>query len=121
MKKLILILFLLLYFAISVLGHTGSVDSGGGHTDSSTGEYHYHHGYDAHYHDEGFCEYDGYVYDSQKDDELTMETSKEVIEKINKEIALINKYFTVIVSVLILFVAILVILEARREKFNNEN
>ena len=30
--------------------HSGRTDSYGGHHDNSTGEYHYHHGYSAHYH-----------------------------------------------------------------------
>lgn len=30
--------------------HPGKTDSAGGHTDRSTGEYHYHHGYEAHNH-----------------------------------------------------------------------
>lgn len=30
--------------------HTGRTDSNGGHTDHSTGDYHYHHGYSAHAH-----------------------------------------------------------------------
>ena len=34
----------------SVSAHPGSTDSDGGHTDHSTGEYHYHHGYEAHSH-----------------------------------------------------------------------
>ena len=34
----------------SVSAHPGSTDSSGGHTDHSTGEYHYHHGYEAHSH-----------------------------------------------------------------------
>lgn len=32
------------------LAHSGGTDSKGGHTDNSTGEYHYHHGYSAHDH-----------------------------------------------------------------------
>lgn len=34
----------------SVSAHPGRTDSNGGHTDHSTGEYHYHHGYSAHDH-----------------------------------------------------------------------
>lgn len=36
--------------SISVSAHSGRTDANGGHTDSSTGEYHYHHGYPAHDH-----------------------------------------------------------------------
>lgn len=34
----------------TVQAHPGKTDSAGGHTDRSTGEYHYHHGYEAHQH-----------------------------------------------------------------------
>ena len=37
--------------------HPGRTDSKGGHIDHSTGEYHYHHGYPAHSHDNG-CPYE---------------------------------------------------------------
>ena len=41
------LLSLLIY---TVFAHPGRTDSNGGHTDHSTGEYHYHHGYSAHDH-----------------------------------------------------------------------
>ena len=53
---LIIVSFCLL---ISVaIAHPGNTDSQGGHTDKSSGEYHYHHGYPAHYHTNGVCPYD---------------------------------------------------------------
>ena len=36
--------------SLSVKAHPGRTDSNGGHTNRSTGEYHYHHGYPAHDH-----------------------------------------------------------------------
>lgn len=39
-----------LLFAPIAYAHPGGTDSQGGHTDSSTGEYHWHHGYPAHQH-----------------------------------------------------------------------
>lgn len=39
-----------LLFSIAVSAHPGRTDGKGGHTDHSTGEYHYHHGYSAHSH-----------------------------------------------------------------------
>lgn len=42
----------------SLLFHSGGTDSNGGHTDASTGDYHYHHGYPAHEHKDGVCPYD---------------------------------------------------------------
>ena len=53
MKKLLLVISLIALFASMVQcvnAHPGRTDSNGGHTDSSTGEYHYHHGYPAHDH-----------------------------------------------------------------------
>lgn len=44
--------FILLLSSVSftVSAHAGRTDASGGHVDSSTGEYHYHHGYPAHAH-----------------------------------------------------------------------
>lgn len=53
MKRYIKAFILLLVLAalpVSVLAHPGRTDGFGGHTDRSTGEYHYHHGYSAHQH-----------------------------------------------------------------------
>lgn len=46
----LLSLLLVLSAAPSALAHPGRTDANGGHTDHSTGEYHYHHGYPAHQH-----------------------------------------------------------------------
>lgn len=46
----LLMLGLLIPFGITVKAHPGRTDSNGGHKDSSTDEYHYHHGYPAHDH-----------------------------------------------------------------------
>lgn len=45
-----LLLFLAVMLPLTVSAHPGKTDSSGGHTDHSTGEYHYHHGYSAHQH-----------------------------------------------------------------------
>ena len=52
MRKRILLAILLILVAmpLAVSAHSGRTDSNGGHTDHSTGEYHYHHGYPAHNH-----------------------------------------------------------------------
>lgn len=54
MFKRLLFLFLLIATCALLLftasAHPGRTDSNGGHTDQSTGEYHYHHGYPAHKH-----------------------------------------------------------------------
>lgn len=41
---------LVILMATTIRSHSGRTDSSGGHWDSSTGEYHYHHGYTAHDH-----------------------------------------------------------------------
>lgn len=59
MKRLSLIaLFLLLIVSVSAAAHSGGTDSSGGHHVGGTGEYHYHHGYPAHQHENGVCPYD---------------------------------------------------------------
>ena len=49
-KILIFSFILICVFSTNVVAHSGGTDGKGGHTDSSTGEYHYHHGYSAHDH-----------------------------------------------------------------------
>lgn len=51
-------LALIILCSIGMLFHSGRTDEDGGHTDSSTGEYHYHHGYPAHQHPDGKCPYE---------------------------------------------------------------
>lgn len=48
--KYAILVFLIMILPVPVLAHPGSTDGKGGHTDHSTGEYHYHHGYSAHQH-----------------------------------------------------------------------
>lgn len=52
-----LLLLLPLLFTSPVSAHSGGTDADGGHVDSSTGLYHYHHGYPAHQHKNGTCPY----------------------------------------------------------------
>lgn len=58
MKKLVVILLVVGMMIGPAFAHPGSTDYKGGHTDRSTGEYHYHHGYSAHDHVDGVCPYD---------------------------------------------------------------
>lgn len=55
--SLILSAALLLLFPASVFAHAGKTDANGGHFDLYTGEYHYHHGFPAHQHTDGYCPY----------------------------------------------------------------
>lgn len=55
MKKVICLFFsLALLFCLAgvAFAHSGGTDANGGHTDDSTGEYHYHHGFPAHQHED---------------------------------------------------------------------
>lgn len=65
---------LLLLLPLTALAHNGRTDSNGGHHDRSTGEYHYHHGYPAHQHENGVCPYGGY----EKPNSSSRNTSKPV-------------------------------------------
>lgn len=59
MKKNIIAALCLALLLIPAAGaHSGRTDANGGHWDSSTGEYHYHHGYPAHQHENGVCPYE---------------------------------------------------------------
>ncbi len=58
MKKFILFVVCLLILLPCAVAHPGKTDDNGGHWDSSTGEYHYHHGYPAHQHIDGACPYE---------------------------------------------------------------
>lgn len=60
MKKLLIIVLIIAMITLPLVAfaHSGKTDSQGGHTDHSTGEYHYHHGYSAHQHTNGECPYD---------------------------------------------------------------
>lgn len=60
-QQLILLLFLICTFLAPLsdgFAHSGGTDSKGGHYDRSTGQYHYHHGYEAHQHPNGVCPYE---------------------------------------------------------------
>ena len=58
MKKIISIFIIFVSFFTVSYTHSGRTDSNGGHYNRSTGEYHYHHGYPAHSHINGFCPYE---------------------------------------------------------------
>lgn len=59
MKKKIFILLIIFISIVNIcFAHLGRTDSSGGHYDTSIGEYHYHHGYSAHQHDNDICPYE---------------------------------------------------------------
>lgn len=50
-------IILLSLLTISAFAHAGRTDEQGGHFDNEAQEYHYHHGYPAHQHEDGECPY----------------------------------------------------------------
>lgn len=88
---LITLLFIFSNLYTDIYAHSGRTDSSGGHYNSSTGEYHYHHGYSAHQHIDGICPY----YNKIDDDNTTnknetasnnsSDSLNEVIEEMKKE------------------------------------
>lgn len=69
-------------FSFAVLAHPGDTDNQGGHTDHSTGQYHFHHGYPPHQHTGGVCpyEFDDKTGWSSGSNNGSSETEKENIE-----------------------------------------
>lgn len=57
-KKIINIICCAMLCITCASAHPGHTDAAGGHWDNSTGEYHYHHGYPAHQHENGVCPYE---------------------------------------------------------------
>lgn len=76
-----LLLLMVTSFSLTVAAHSGRTDSKGGHYDSSTGDYHYHHGYPAHQHINGKCPYltisepknDGIIYYGRDSESMYMD------------------------------------------------
>lgn len=90
-RRALLICFAVCLFFLlvaPVFAHPGRTDGKGGHTDHSTGEYHYHHGYSAHDHydmdRDGIvdCPYD---FDDKTDHIPTEATSSENNSKSNTD------------------------------------
>ena len=93
MRRFLIIAIISLFVSSLANAHSGGTDSNGGHRDSSTGEYHYHHGYSAHQHTNGVCPYD---FDnkieptsasSSAEDRLNKAIEKAKQEKANQEIS----------------------------------
>lgn len=58
MRKYLILLLLLWALPVSAWAHPGGTDENGGHWDRENGDYHYHHGYEAHDHTDGVCPFD---------------------------------------------------------------
>lgn len=57
-KNFILFFIFVISFTNIAFAHPGGTDGSGGHYNRTTGEYHYHHGFPAHQHENGICPYD---------------------------------------------------------------
>lgn len=73
---IIISIIVLLSYSIITFAHSGKTDPFGGHYDSSTGEYHYHHGYDAHQHPNGNCPYENSTAESYTESTETLSTDE---------------------------------------------
>ena len=69
MLSIIIVLLLICCSPIAVFAHRGRTDENGGHYVQETGEYHYHHGYPEHQHENGVCPYeDNILFDDDYND-----------------------------------------------------
>lgn len=98
MKKTITLLIIFISMFTVIYAHSGRTDSSGGHYDSSTGEYHYHHGYSAHQHPNGICPYEtssdnGNIEEATTELQVNLDDTSEInnlkaeIERLNEQIA----------------------------------
>ena len=121
MKRIILAvlsaLLLSLSMSATVYAHSGRTDSNGGHYDSSTGRYHYHHGYPAHYHTNGRCPYTS---DLGREDGLDDLIKKEE-EKIKEEKEETKKENNTLLGIMICVFIVGVILCKVGESKNSKN
>lgn len=57
-KLILMFIMISALFATLAFAHPGKTDINGGHKNSNTGEYHYHHGHEAHFHIDGQCPFE---------------------------------------------------------------
>ena len=58
MVKIVTSIICALLLSVTAFAHPGRTDTSGGHNDNINGGYHYHHGYPAHDHIDGWCPYE---------------------------------------------------------------
>lgn len=79
----------LLIFVLPASAHGGETDANGGHFNSATGEYHYHHGFPAHQHEDGIC---AYAFDDQTDRGSHASVSSNAVRATSQDNAYRNTY-----------------------------
>ena len=112
------------------LAHPGRTDGNGGHYNRSTGEYHYHHGYPAHDHENGICPY---AYnDKTNSNSSTNEVAKNNITNKREENISVGSILSEIVlfvlfvlpvilaSIYIIFIHLFLIYDWIKNKFNKK-
>ena len=81
-KRVFFLLLLASIFTFTASAHPSRTDANGGHWDSSTGTYHFHHGYPAHQHTDGICPYE---FDDQTDHSSGSITSSSITSSVSSE------------------------------------
>lgn len=104
------VLLLACAMSFTVFAHPGRTDSNGGHYDWETGEYHYHHGFEAHQHVNGECPFDFVDLTGQnsgnsanKSLALELEDARNVAEKNTSEDSVINSILRVATAATFVF------------------
>ena len=108
MRKIFVLLLslvvLFFVFSNSVTAHSGKTDSNGGHTDRSTGKYHYHHGYPAHQHTNGYCPYeDDEPLNSYSENE-TIQSGKAEKNKPSTMEIIKAVFYTILLTIILIFI-----------------
>ena len=96
----------------SSFAHSGRTDGSGGHYDSTTGAYHYHHGYPAHQHTGGICPYE---YDDNTDDNINTNYNSNVdyVDNIDSDISIPSELLVIMILVAIFAVVVLLSLTTK--------
>lgn len=120
MKKMHFIIYtivLVLMLSSLVYAHPGRTDENGGHYDHSTGEYHYHHGYPAHQHENGVCPYD---YDDNTDHlDTAVSSVNGVSTSVLKNDTGVDPLFSSLCASLLLFCALFIPYKLLKSKKNS--
>ena len=121
--------------SLSASAHSGRTDSDGGHTVSATGEYHWHHGYPAHQHEDldgdGIYEYCPYSFvdatdhSSGSSNSNSGNTASDKPEVITKEVVVEKAYvpewiWWTIVAMVIAIITLFVLLRKKSNEVQHE-
>lgn len=134
-KWILLAAMICAMISLSASAHSGRTDSDGGHTVTSTGEYHWHHGYPAHQHEDldgdGIYEYCPYSFvdatdhSSGSSNSNSGNTASDKPEVITKEVVVEKAYVPewilwTIVSMVIVIITLFVLLRKKSNEVQHE-